>query len=253
MNIYVASQFQNHRNAKALMGNLQHAGHTITHDWTSNARAVEAGDLDPSTLTPGDWRDIGEAEFQGVVTADVLVVLHPGLLSTHTEFGIALGAGVPVVLVGEPEQMIPFYALGRVERVAGTVELLGFLGDDPSWRPKRVTDRAGMADVFRECYAIAESKGWHENDDPGNPQQILAWLMLAVTELAEAAEDVREGRLTEWALPNGKPCGFPSELADVVIRVADTAEAMGIDLAGAILRKCAFNRTRSFKHGNKAL
>ena len=39
-----------------------------------------------------------------------------------------------------------------------------------------------------------------------------------------------------------KPEGVPIELADVVIRVADIAEAFGIDLEDAVLKKMAWNR-----------
>lgn len=78
--------------------------------------------------------------------------------------------------------------------------------------------------------------------------------MLVVTELAEAAEayrlpdsDIRVTTIGE----GGKPEGFPSELADVVIRVFDTAESLGIDIASEIERKMTFNATRSYRHGGK--
>jgi NTP pyrophosphatase (non-canonical NTP hydrolase) len=50
-----------------------------------------------------------------------------------------------------------------------------------------------------------------------------------------------------------KPIGFASELADVVIRVMDLAEAMGIDLEREILLKHEYNLTREHRHGGKAL
>ncbi len=50
-----------------------------------------------------------------------------------------------------------------------------------------------------------------------------------------------------------KPEGIPSELADVVIRVAHYAGANGIDLSAAIEEKAAYNATRPFKHGNRAI
>ncbi len=64
----------------------------------------------------------------------------------------------------------------------------------------------------------------------------------------------------EWRLPgavlnedrireDGKPEGLPSELADIVIRVADNCHALGIDLEAAILRKMAYNEKRPYKHG----
>lgn len=48
-----------------------------------------------------------------------------------------------------------------------------------------------------------------------------------------------------------KPCGIPSELADAVIRIADLAGALGIDLDAAIGEKMAFNENRPYKHGKR--
>jgi NTP pyrophosphatase (non-canonical NTP hydrolase) len=50
-----------------------------------------------------------------------------------------------------------------------------------------------------------------------------------------------------------KPCGLPSELADVIIRCGDLACRLGIDLETAILEKQKYNRTRAFMHGGKAV
>lgn len=48
-----------------------------------------------------------------------------------------------------------------------------------------------------------------------------------------------------------KPEGLPSELADIVIRVFDTAQAWGIDLTEAVMMKHRYNISRPFRHGNK--
>ena len=51
----------------------------------------------------------------------------------------------------------------------------------------------------------------------------------------------------------GKPQGIASELADVLIRVLDMAEEKGIPLLQAIFDKHAYNQTRPWKHGGKAV
>lgn len=48
-----------------------------------------------------------------------------------------------------------------------------------------------------------------------------------------------------------KPEGFPVELADVMIRLMDLAERMGIDLAEMINIKMAYNATRPYRHGRR--
>lgn len=45
-------------------------------------------------------------------------------------------------------------------------------------------------------------------------------------------------------------CG-EEELADIFIRVLDTARRLNIDIVRAVLTKHAFNQTRPHKHGNK--
>lgn len=50
----------------------------------------------------------------------------------------------------------------------------------------------------------------------------------------------------------GKPEGFPIELADALIRLADVAEDTGVDLSEVAEIKEAYNRTREFMHGKTA-
>ena len=95
------------------------------------------------------------------------------------------------------------------------------------------------------CHKIARSKGWYEGGDRNIGEQ----LMLVVTEVAEAMEDLRVGAMTLSYDSNGKPCGFPIEVADVMIRLFDLAGYLQIDLEGAVDEKIAFNETRPHKHG----
>ena len=62
-------------------------------------------------------------------------------------------------------------------------------------------------------------------------------------QVREAAKYYRE--------KDGKPEGVPFELADIVIRCFDMADAFGIDLEAAILEKHEFNKTRPYLHGKK--
>lgn len=66
-------------------------------------------------------------------------------------------------------------------------------------------------------------------------------LMLITSELAEAQEALRKND-TE---------NFAEELADVLIRLADLAGGLGIDLDTEIRKKMDKNRSRPYKHGKK--
>lgn len=90
-------------------------------------------------------------------------------------------------------------------------------------------------------------------------------LMLIVTELAEAMEDYRTGCLSLGIKgPDGKPEGFPVELADGLIRMGDLigalSEAMGNKIPSfkvnfaemfeeALKAKMTYNASRPYKHG----
>lgn len=54
-----------------------------------------------------------------------------------------------------------------------------------------------------------------------------------------------------WTREDGKPEGIPSELADIMIRVADLAGAYDIDLAKIIDQKMTYNASRPHLHGKK--
>ncbi len=104
----------------------------------------------------------------------------------------------------------------------------------------------------KTVHALAIEKGWYDGRSAA-PREILANLMLVVSELSEACEEVRAGRVQETRIEaDGKPAGFAIELADAIIRILDTAQWLGVDLQPALEIKHAYNKTRPYKHGKKA-
>lgn len=99
-----------------------------------------------------------------------------------------------------------------------------------------------------EAWRIAEDHGFHREEVTVGDR-----LMLIVSEAAEALEAFREGHKPNECWYEGKdgtkPCGVPSEIADIIIRCFDFAACYDIDLETIILEKMDYNRTRPFMHG----
>ena len=127
-----------------------------------------------------------------------------------------------------------------------------------------------MEQLQQRAFTTAQEKGWwskyqrfsEENPDANiigvsgirmTAEELFTKLGLIVTEVAEAMECVRTRQFRYSFGPGGKPEGLPSELADIVIRVMDTAAALGYNLEHAVTTKMDFNDKRSFRHGGKSV
>ena len=133
-------------------------------------------------------------------------------------------------------------------------------------------------------------KGFWPSEESGQTRDLLSVIALIHSELSEALEEIRDGRMNPsfawkatkdtsgpslefredgvWTLGDYprpvaddemlgwgyamKPVGLPSEFADVIIRVLDACAAWGINIEEAIQIKMAYNATRDRLHGRKA-
>lgn len=94
-----------------------------------------------------------------------------------------------------------------------------------------------------ECLRIAVEHGFKDASIPED-------FALIHSEISEALEDYRSGEPVGYVWYNiGKPCGVPSEMADVIIRVLHFCGKHKIDIETAVKEKMAYNETRPFKHG----
>lgn len=125
-----------------------------------------------------------------------------------------------------------------------------------------------ITELVTAAHKNAVEKGFYERLPEKNIGEML---MLIVSELGEALEADRKGKYVNNRVdipkllevvhePDKYLClfqacdikdSFEDELADAVIRIADLAGWLGIDLEAHIQAKMAYNRTRPPKHGKK--
>lgn len=285
--VYIASSLANYLRVQVLRDRLALFNIEVTHDWTEHSPWVGAEKPlrgESARNQEDKLREAAHLDRRGVLDADVVIGLLPGGVGSHTELGMALGRNIPVILYAEdptliwgydedtphhtkaPEYTCAFYHEPGVTQVTGKWDS-NTIGDIAMMvNTLAATSRKSLtlSEMVAESFTCALTSGWWDRyewackkSDPSvkfpclTADEKLSKLMLMVTELAEAAEEIRNGTEDPYYREDGKPEGVAAELADVVIRIGDYCGALGIDLEATIKEKMKFNRSRSYRHGGK--
>ena len=120
-----------------------------------------------------------------------------------------------------------------------------------------------MWHMQEDIHRNAIEKGWWEKvevdaeDLDGNKVRVMVErsfgdvVCLFHAEISEAVEAFRKHNPPDEHCPGYS--NIDIELADTVIRIMDFCGANNINLGAAIEAKHEFNKTRSYKHGGKAI
>ena len=94
------------------------------------------------------------------------------------------------------------------------------------------------------AHKTATDAGWYTDPQTGEPVERNFGEVVALmhSELSEALEADRKG-LMDDKLPHRD--GREVEFADCIIRILDTAAALGLDVAGAVIEKNRYNKNRA--------
>lgn len=92
--------------------------------------------------------------------------------------------------------------------------------------------------------AINEVNGWNVERSEAE------WAILAVTEIAEAFEEWRNGKPLYYKV-DGKPEGLAAEYADTLIRILHWFIQHDINVDEVVREKLRYNMTRGHRHGGK--
>jgi nucleoside 2-deoxyribosyltransferase len=104
MKVYIATRFTHKEEFHRLRVLLESAGHTITHDWTTDdVRAV------PEEDKRAYMEECAVKCMVGIFHADALIMIaRPGMKGAFFEFGFAVARSIPVIVIdawklpGEP-------------------------------------------------------------------------------------------------------------------------------------------------------
>lgn len=102
MNYYVATKLERYSEHNKVRDLMAAAGHVMTYDWSTHGPVYKQG--------KHRLEDVAALETKGVTSADLVIGLLPGGRGTHTEIGIAIGSGIPVLLHASKADAVNLFA-----------------------------------------------------------------------------------------------------------------------------------------------
>lgn len=150
MRVYLAAPYASRATVKEYAAQLTRIGFTVTSSWLEETHEINSGttgaatelsDAEVATHAATDLRDIDKSDLLVAITA-ASVKTDGGSGGRHVETGYALAKGLPVVVVGAPENV--FHRLPTKCQVVpdwpeAVIELAHRLVKDRSDQPRAVT------------------------------------------------------------------------------------------------------------------
>ena len=113
---YIATSLSRHKEHNLVRDALTREGLQITYDWSLHGSV--------KNISLERLSHVSQLEMNGIKQADILIILLPGGLGTHTELGIALGLNKPILIQCETPhpfdlgtQTIAFYHHPHIKKI----------------------------------------------------------------------------------------------------------------------------------------
>ena len=122
--VYLAGRYERRGELNVYRAELAQAGIEVTSRWLTNDPPAPVAEL-----TDEHWQVLAQTDFDDVHRADAFVIFgeesRDGGGGRHSEFGMALAWGKPIVVVGRREHL--FHRLAAVEIAADWPTALSLL------------------------------------------------------------------------------------------------------------------------------
>jgi len=143
----------------------------------------------------------------------------------------------------DPEKERPYLEIKRIEDHGQRVKF----SQKPDEEKEEILEKLFVSTfnvVASLVHETAREKGWLDKDRSDG--ELIA---LEHSKLSEGLEALRHGNPPDDKIQDFS--GVEAEMADVVIRIMDNAQARSWDVAGAIVAKMKMNKKREKMHGGK--